>query len=34
MDPLSQSIIRDGLQIIVLGLGLIVVWVLWERWWE
>lgn len=34
MDPLSQSIIRDGLQIIVMGLGLIVVWVLWERWWD
>lgn len=34
MDPLSQNIISDGLQIIAMGVGVIVVWVLWERWWE
>lgn len=34
MDPLSHNILWDGLQIIVMGLGLIVLWVWWERWWE
>lgn len=34
MDPLSHSILSDGLEIIVMGLGLIVLWVLWERWWD
>lgn len=33
MDPLSHNIILDGLQIIVMGFGMIVLYVMWERWW-
>ena len=33
MDPLSQDILWRGAQIIIIGLGVLVAWVLWERWW-